>query len=172
MNRTVKIILTIAAALLLAGGGMLAGMSWNKEPAGQKEPQAAAAEAAALDADAEDWSGEREVYAGEKNTDTIDIPGYGSITLKADDAEQTVNFYNPEQNTCYFRMTLLLSDGTQLWQSGLVEPGKGIYSITLEETLPAGEYEGAVLRYECFAMNEGQTPLNGSEIKLTLKVIQ
>ena len=82
-----------------------------------------------------------------------------------------MNLYNPEQNTCYFRMTLLLSDGTQLWQSGLIEPGKGIYDITLEQTLAAGTYEDAVLKYECFAMDDAQTPLNGSEIKLTLNVI-
>ncbi len=171
MRKTVKIILIAAVAVLLVGGGVFAGMNWSTwfgEPA---EPRTTAAEPE-LDTGAEDWTGERAVYTGEKNTDTIDIPGYGSLTLKADTPEQTVNFYNPEQNTCYFRMTLLLSDGTSFWQSGLVEPGKGIYTITLDQTLPAGAYEDAVLKYECFVMNEEQTPLNGSEIKLTLNVIQ
>ncbi|MDO5346710.1 MAG: tRNA (uracil-5-)-methyltransferase [Lachnospiraceae bacterium] len=170
MKKAAKIILIAAVALLLAGGGMFAGMNWNNWFGKQEEPQTTAE--AELDTGAEDWTGERSVYTGEKNTDTIDIPGYGSITLKADDAKQTVNFYNPEQNTCYFRISLLLSDRTEVWQSGLVEPGKGIYSITLKETLPAGEYEDAVLKYECFAMNDEQTPLNGSEIKLTLNVIK
>ncbi len=171
MKKAAKIILIAAAVVLLVGGGVFAGMNWNTWFGEPTEPQTTAAEPE-LDTSAEDWTGERSVYTGEKNTDTIDIPGYGSITLKADDAEQTVNFYNPEQNTCYFRMSLLLSDRTRLWQSGLVEPGKGIYSITLDQTLPAGEYEDAVLKYECFAMNEEQTPLNGSEIKLTLNVIK
>lgn len=168
MKKAAKIILIAAVAVLLVGGGVFAGLNWNTWFGKQEEPQTGAE----LDTGAEDWTGERSVYTGEKNTDTIDIPGYGSITLKADDAEQTVNFYNPEQNTCYFRISLLLSDGTQLWQSGLVEPGKGIYSITLEETLSAGAYEDAVLKYECFAMNEEQTPLNGSEIRLTLNVLE
>ena len=82
-----------------------------------------------------------------------------------------MNLYNPEQNTCYFRMTLLLSDGTQFWPCGLIEPGKGLDEITLEQTRAAGTYEEPVLKYECFAMDDAQTPLNGSEIKLTLNVI-
>lgn len=169
MKKTIKMILIIVAGVLLVGGGVFAGLNLNDRFGKQEEPQNAAAE---LDTSAEDWTGEKETYTGEKNTDTIDIPGYGSITLKADDTEQTVNFYNPEQNTCYFRISLLLADRTQLWQSGLVEPGKGIYNITLEQALSAGAYEDAVLKYECFAMNDEQTPLNGSEIKLTLNVIQ
>lgn len=170
MKKTMKMLLIIAVAVLLVGGGIFAGLNWNTWFGKAEEPQITGE--TELDTGAEDWTGEKEVYTGKKNTDTIDIPGYGSITLKADDAKQTVNFYNPEQNTCYFRMTLLLSDGTQLWQSGLVEPGKGIYNITLEQALSAGAYEDAVLKYECFAMNDEQTPLNGSEIKLTLNVIQ
>ena len=166
-GKTGKIILLIVLVILLVGAGVFVGLKWNNW-FGEDAPQGGGL---TTDENAQDWTGEQDVYEGEKNTDTIDIPGYGSITLKADSAEQSVNLYNPEQNTCYFRMTLLLSDGTQLWQSGLIEPGKGIYDITLEQTLAAGSYEDAVLKYECFAMDDAQTPLNGSEIKLTLNVI-
>lgn len=166
-GKTGKILLLIVLVILLVGAGVFVGLNWNTW-FGEDTPQGGGL---TTDENAEDWTGEQDVYEGEKNTDTIDIPGYGSITLKADAAEQSVNLYNPEQNTCYFRMTLLLSDGTQLWQSGLIEPGKGIYDITLEQTLAAGTYEDAVLKYECFAMDDAQTPLNGSEIKLTLNVI-
>ncbi|EET58545.1 hypothetical protein BRYFOR_09469 [Marvinbryantia formatexigens DSM 14469] len=166
-GKTGKILLLIVLVILLVGAGVFVGLNWNTW-FGEDTPQGGGL---TTDENAEDWTGEQDVYEGEKNTDTIDIPGYGSITLKADSAEQSVNLYNPEQNTCYFRMTLLLSDGTQLWQSGLIEPGKGIYDITLEQTLVTGTYEDAVLKYECFAMDDAQTPLNGSEIKLTLNVI-
>ena len=166
-GKTGKILLLTVLVILLVGAGVFVGMNWNTW-FGEDAPQGGGL---TTDENAQDWTGEQDVYEGEKNTDTIDIPGYGSITLKADSAEQSVNLYNPEQNTCYFRMTLLLSDGTQLWQSGLIEPGKGIYDITLEQTLAAGTYEDAVLKYECFAMDDAQTPLNGSEIKLTLNVI-
>ena len=166
-GKTGKILLLTVLVILLVGAGIFVGLNWNNW-FGEDTPQGGGL---TTDENAQDWTGEQDVYEGEKNTDTIDIPGYGSITLKADSAEQSVNLYNPEQNTCYFRMTLLLSDGTQLWQSGLIEPGKGIYDITLEQTLAAGSYEDAVLKYECFAMDDAQTPLNGSEIKLTLNVI-
>lgn len=166
MNKTAKTILIIVLAVVLLGGGVFVGINWNSWFGDEKKPTVD------VDDNAEDWKGEKEGYTGKKNTDSIDIPGYGSLTLKANDTEQSVNLNNPEQNTCYFRMTLLLSDGKELWQSGYVEPGKGLYNITLKQALSAGTYENAVLKYECFAMDEEQTPLNGSEINLTLNVIE
>ena len=121
--------------------------------------------------DAEDYTGDRETYHGEKNTDTIDIPGFDVMNLKAGETTQAVNLYNPIQNTCYFKMSLMLSDRTVLWQSKLVEPGKGIYEIELNRALEAGVYEGAILKYECFSL-EDQSPLNGSEITLALNVLK
>ena len=167
MNKTGKTVLLILLVVVLVAGGVFVGMNWNNWFGGDDTPVTAD-----LDENAEDYTGDRDVYQGEKNTDTIDIPGFGSISLKAGVTEQSVNFYNPEQNTCYFQMSLLLSDGTELWKSDLVEPGKAIYNITLNQTLEAGEYENAVLKYECFSMNEEQTPLNGSEIELTLNVLE
>lgn len=167
MNKTAKTVLLIALAVILVVGGVFVGMNWNHWFGGDDTPVTAD-----LDENAEDYTGDRSTYTGQKNTDTIDIPGFGSISLQAGATEQSVNFYNPEQNTCYFRMSLLLSDGTELWKSDLVEPGKAIYNITLNQTLETGEYENAILKYECFAMNEEQTPLNGSEIKLTLHVLE
>ena len=167
-NKKKTLLLFLLAALLAVicvGVGVLLGKKGGPPAAEEPSKQE-------LDAGASDWTGEKEVYTGEKNTGTIDIPGYGSITLKAGETSQAVNFHNPEQNTCYFRMSLLLSDGTQLWQSGLVGPGKGVYEIELNKALEAGTYEGAVLKYECFAMDEAQTPLNGSEITLTINVLE
>lgn len=69
-------------------------------------------------------------------------------------------------------MSLILADGTVLWESDLVAPGKAIYDLTLMEALDAGEYADTILKYECFAMDDAQTPLNGSEIKLTLNVLE
>lgn len=167
MNKTTKTILLIVLAVILVGGGVFVGLNWNQWFSKEDAPVTAD-----LDENVEDYTGDREVYQGEKNTDTIDIPGFDVMNLKAGTEEQSVNLYNPEQNTCYFKMSLLLPDGTELWKSGLVEPGKAIYEITLSQTLTAGEYENATLKYECFAMDEAQTPLNGSEIKLTLNVLE
>ena len=173
MNKTVKTVLLILLAVILVGGGVLVGLNWSRW-FGQEAAPAASTDTsqAQVDTSAEEYTGDREVYQGEKNTDTIDIPGYDAINLKAGETEQAVNFYNPEQNTCYFQMSLLLFDGTQLWKSDLVEPGMAIYNITLNQPLEAGQYEDATLKYECFAMDDAQTPLNGSEIKLTLNVLE
>ena len=167
MSRTAKSILIAVLAVILAGGGVFVGINWDTWFGEQPT-----SETAEVDDSAEDYTGNRDTYTGKKNTDTIDIPGFDVMNFKAGTTEQSVNLYNPEQNTCYFKMTILLNDGTTLWESKLVEPGKAIYEITLDQSFSAGEYEDCTLKYECFAMDEEQTPLNGSEIKFTLKVLE
>ena len=98
------------------------------------------------------------------------IPGYESLTLKADERKQEAVFYNPPENTCLFRISLILEDGTLLWTSKEIKPGKNSDPIRLLQPLSAGQYPNTVLKYECFAMDADKTPLNGAEIKLTLRV--
>ena len=106
----------------------------------------------------------------EKNSDSIAIPGYEMLELKADRKEQSLCFPNPEQNMCYFQISLYLEDGTLLWKSELIEPGKTSKPIVLTESLSKGTYPKAVLRYACYRMDEDLTPLNGAETKVTLWV--
>lgn len=105
----------------------------------------------------------------EKNPDSISVPGYELLELAADTAQQTLCLENPAQNPCYFQITLTLSDGTLLWQSGRIAPGKTSAPIVLRRPLTAGTYS-AVLNYACFREDDGVTPLNGAEMKLTLRV--
>ncbi|MBL1225875.1 tRNA (uracil-5-)-methyltransferase [Enterococcus sp. BWR-S5] len=122
-----------------------------------------------VDSSAVAWDGKRN-KAAENEVATIAIPGFEKVTLNADEKMQEVNFHNPEINDCYFKLTLLHPDGSVLWTSDLIEPEKGMYSIELEKTLTAGEYADAVLKYECFSLDD-QSPLNGSEINLKLVVV-
>ena len=80
-GKTGKLLLLIVLVILLVGAGVFVGLNWNRWFGKQAEdvPQGGLT----VDQGAEDWTGEQDVYEGEKNTDTIDIPGYGSITLKA-----------------------------------------------------------------------------------------
>lgn len=120
--------------------------------------------------DAVDWVGAGEEYAGSaQSPQSIAIPGTDVMQFKANTKEQAVNLYNPAQNNCYFRLSLLLKDGSLLYQSKLLAPGKGLYEITLLEALPEGTYEGSVLKYECFGMDDARTPLNGAELTLTIQ---
>ncbi|WP_137663101.1 tRNA (uracil-5-)-methyltransferase [Enterococcus hulanensis] len=116
---------------------------------------------------AEEWTGERQV--SREPSPTIEIPGFDSIPLKADSTQQQVNFHNPKSNTCYFKLSLWRDPDTKLWESKLLEPGKAIYDLTLNQAVAAGKYDQAMLKYECFTLDK-QEPLNGSEINLTLNV--
>lgn len=106
----------------------------------------------------------------EKLKDGIDLPGYGILTFKSDTLEQEMRFPNPPQNSCYIRASLILEDGTVLWTSELIEPGQSSDPVVLGTPLARGEYKNAVLKYECFLMNEERTPMNGAAVDLTLKV--
>lgn len=101
---------------------------------------------------------------------SIAIPGYEILQLSADTKKQTICFSNPQGNPCYFQISLYLEDGTLLWESELIEPGKTSRPIVLINSLPKGTYTKAVLRYSCYSLDEALTPMNGAETKVTLRV--
>lgn len=105
----------------------------------------------------------------EKNADSIAIPGYEILELKAGSKKQSLCLPNPAPNLCYFQIYLYLDDGTLLWQSELIEPGETSKPIILTQELKKGTYPDAILKYACFEM-DGVTPLNGAQMKLTLWV--
>ena len=107
--------------------------------------------------------------ASQKNPDSISIPGYESIILKANSLEQTIAFNNPSQNCCYFVITLCLEDGKILWESDYIEPGEVSDPIKLNQELEAGTYPNTILKYSCYSI-EDRSQLNGAETKLTLMV--
>ena len=110
-------------------------------------------------------------YSNIEMNPNISIPGYESLDFKAGKKKQSVNFYNPEENTCYFRISLVLkADEAEevLWTSELIEPGEEVKSIKLDKELESGEYP-AILKYECFSLKD-ETPLNGSNVELILEV--
>ena len=125
---------------------------------------------------------EKKDYSDIVENPNIAIPGYASLSFKAEKKEQSVEFFNPEENTCYFRMSLVLKDGdeqksendqsigeeTILWTSEYLEPGEQIKSISLDRELEEGDYP-ATLRYECFSLKD-ERQLNGSNVELTLTV--
>lgn len=109
-----------------------------------------------------------EVEPPEKMTDSIALPQFAWLTFASDVREQTLTFTNPERNFACFRVSIVL-DGETLWQSELLKPGEMSGQVVLSRALSAGEYE-ARLVYECFTDDEAQTPLNGADSPITLKV--
>lgn len=152
-KKKMAVILLAAAALLLAAVSvLLVGRQKGRQvklPNGETVPQSDSVE---------------------KRTDSIAIPGYEGISLKAGSKEQEIGFPNPAQNTCYFQISLMLEDGTMLWRSELVAPGEVSDPITLEESLEAGVYPNALLKFDCYTMDGAMRALNGAATKMTLHV--
>ena len=120
-------------------------------------------------------------YSNIEMNPNISIPGYESLSFKAGTKKQSVNFHDPEENTCFFRISLVLeadegtgadkaagAEDTVLWTSELLEPGESVKSIRLERELESGDYP-AIIKYECFSLRDN-TPLNGANISVTLQV--
>lgn len=165
-NKNKKIIGGVVLAILLLIAGITVGMNWQNW-FGDEPSQKAIVD---LDTSAEDWKGKKEQPVNGNPGGGIAIPGFKSMTFVANEKQQGVNFYNPETNDCYFVLTLKLEDGTELWKSKMIAPGKGIYEITMNQTLKAGSYPNTILKYECFKQNDELTGLNGSEMKFELIV--
>ena len=98
----------------------------------------------------------------------IILAGYDRIKLRAEQKEQSVYFYNPEENECFLVFSLLL-DGEELCSSGFLAPNTTVETVRLSKALPAGEYADAVLRYSCYDLYT-QRELNGAEIAVKLEV--
>ncbi len=99
----------------------------------------------------------------------IQIPGYSSAEMKAGDTSLKLSIGNPKENECGFYVTLMLEDGTALYESELLKPGYGLTEIPLSQTLEKGEYI-AMVQYKCVTLDENETPLNSAESELKLIV--
>lgn len=175
MNENIKIdkkILLIISAILLGVlllfGGVFLGIKLSEGDGNHAKSTKTIS--GQVDSNAEDWHGSQQLQSDGEKSEGIAIPGFKSITFKGDEMKQAVNLYNPEVNDCYFVMTLLLPDGTELWKSDFVEPGKGFYNITINKALKSGSYPDSILKYQCYMMNDEHTELNGSEVKFELIV--
>ena len=101
----------------------------------------------------------------------VAIPGWGSITIPANQQTVSVDFFNPEKNEGLYYLTfkLILSDtGEVLYESNAVPPGKHIQTITLSRALPVGSY-AAVVHVQPYRMSD-ETPTNNADVKTTLVV--
>lgn len=95
MNTKLNKIFTAFLIVLIALGSFT-GCSENKETSGENADK------------------HKKEYSNIIENPNIAIPGYESLEFKAGKKKQSVNFYNPEENTCYFRISLVLKvdDGT------------------------------------------------------------
>ncbi len=158
-NKKTAITIGSLAILLIAAIGVIIWQATIKEAANEKPPDEVQTA----------QSVNRGLVVPER-PEMIDISAYESLKLKADTLEQSVRFDNPVENNCWLVITLSLEDGTVLWKSEELQPGQVVRSITLNQTLEAGEYENAILSYQHWTYDDKKETLNGAETLVTLNV--
>ena len=125
-NRDLKIIFSsvILAALLLVAG-ILIGRSFISDSLSQKD--------GGQNSISPNFESPSVVQGeiSEQHTGT-DIPGFESMTFKAGSQAQAVKLENPENNNCYMVFSIFLPDGSRIYQSGYVEPGRCVDQIYLD----------------------------------------
>ncbi len=104
---------------------------------------------------------------------SIAIPGYDKITFQARTRTQYVPLENPAENDCYFVISIILPDGTEIYKSGMIAPGTTVDCLRLSTAPIAGIYENTTLRYSCWDIDEdGElSEVNGANTHFTLEVI-
>jgi len=98
---------------------------------------------------------------------SISIPGTTGLNFKSGQLNQKVDFYNPESNSCYFIISLYLSDNTLIYKSDYLSPGEHIKEITLNQELKRGLYNNCQLIYNCYTLDNKST-LNSGKVKLEI----
>ena len=105
-----------------------------------------------------------------KDSENIYLPAYEGLTFRAGVREQNVSLSNPAENDCLICASLILEDGTAVYQSELIAPGDYSQPITLIAPMERGVYRNVTLRYDCYTDDEARTPLNGAASKLDITV--
>ena len=102
-----------------------------------------------------------------QKAESIQIPGYPSITIAADTPNVTMALLNPEDNPCYFKFEIVLKDTDEtIYESQFVPPGKTITDVTLTHGLSVGEHP-ATIKISTVALDQ-KTPLNGANVETVL----
>lgn len=99
----------------------------------------------------------------------IIIPGFASLTFRANTLQQRVKFSNPAQNKCYFVLKIILPDGKEIYRSNKIAPNEAIEQIQLNTILPTGTHEDTILQYSCYDMDTLDI-MSGASVKFTLEV--
>lgn len=102
-------------------------------------------------------------------SEKISIPGFETWTIDAGETKVSTNFYNPEQNDCYFVISVIIDEtGETIYESKYLKPGQHLYEVELLRALEAGKYQ-ATLHYSTYSMTD-LTPMNGADVPFELVV--
>lgn len=116
-----------------------------------------------------EFEADQTLSATTAESDKISIPGFEAWTINANKTKVSTNFYNPEQNTCYFVISVVLDDtGETIYESKYLKPGQYLYEVELLNPVKKGNYP-ATLHYSTYSMLD-LSPMNGADLPFTLVV--
>lgn len=99
----------------------------------------------------------------------ISVPGFERLTVNGQTLHAAA-ISNAASNNCYFVVSLLLPDGSEVYRSSYLAPGQSLGDVELSRVLAAGVYAATTVRYSCYA-TEDMRQLNGADIAFTLEVL-
>lgn len=114
-----------------------------------------------FDPNAVDWIGDQELTKEKIQAENINLPCFEKLVFTSGLTEQKVNFHNPADNSCYLKISLMVNEEI-LWESELLAPDKGFYTIELQHPLDIGHYD-AYLLYQCFSLDD-LSPYNNARV--------
>lgn len=100
---------------------------------------------------------------------SIALPGISVIKAKNNNPNVQFPLYNPEGNQCYMKYNLYDEDGTLIFESGLIEPGKAVKEFTMKKSFTSGIYKIRI-RVETRDINNYKVSLNEGEMFAELHV--
>ncbi len=167
-KRTAAHVWMLLAAVVLLLALVLAGVWALNRYQAQKHPTIGGYE---IETSIADYEGTLTRPADMDQTQIL-IPGFSALRFKAGSDEVKTMLFNPKDNPCFFQFNVV--DGTTgevIYESKLVPPGKGIEQIQLNRTYEAGVYP-AVIQFNTHDLEEPSIRYNGSEMKITLVVVE
>lgn len=103
-----------------------------------------------------------------ENLDNIKIPGYGTITIPANQEDVEITLANPKGNQCYFKFDLIIGDQT-IYTSNLVKEGQAIEKIHLSEGMEKGNYD-LVIKITPYSLDKSSAYI-GANVKAKMEVV-
>ena len=169
-----KFILIIVILALVCAVGVFAAFHMGQN---SMRTETAEATEAAEDAngikiadDASDWDNSL-TDTSDQETKGIKIPGYGELTVAANETDWKITLANPQDNDCYFKYLITIDDSEEvIYESDYIEPGKAIREFQVTKGLEAGDYK-IHLNIEAYSTDGSNTRLNGANVQADLHVV-
>lgn len=99
----------------------------------------------------------------------IQIPYYTDIYMESGSDLIDMVLVNPKENECYFAYTFTLSEtGEEIYQSDLIEPGRALEEVKLNQKMESGTYK-LDIRIDTYSIEE-QDVLNNAIVSTNLIV--